>query len=245
MTTQVKIGVGSFWLNEDAAASYARAVAAGCPKKVTSAGRTRAEQKKLFDDWKAGRLKTTGAVSPPGSVWSLHEKGNALDLPEPARAWMHKHGHHYGWTNPAWAKDKNGNYEPWHFEYYEANDKALHSAILPIIPALDDLCIFQWQLQLGGLDLDGSRGPATNRRIKVRLNAKRGKGGFTLESSLPLNGDDTERMWKAVQKLLNVWAKRGLIDLKAGPLKLTGRPDSRTVQALRKSLNEGLWFVND
>lgn len=118
---QTKI-VGKHWLDKGPAESYSRMIADGLPSGITSAGRTYAEQKKLYDDWKAGRFQTSGAVSAPGSKWSLHEKGNAIDVPEPARAWMHKHGAKYGWINPAWAKNKRGNYEPWHFEYDASKD---------------------------------------------------------------------------------------------------------------------------
>lgn len=112
------------WLNADAAASYERMKAVGLPGKcVNDAGRTNAEQRALYNAW----LKT-GKTSPPSVAYpgtSLHEKGNALDLAEPARAWMHKFGKYYGWVNPAWAK-RSGTYEPWHFEYDPRKDRSKH-----------------------------------------------------------------------------------------------------------------------
>lgn len=104
--------------------------------------------------------------------------------------------------------------------------------------------IATWQEQLGGIAQDGVRGAFTNRRIKTRLNAKNGSGGFRLLSRLPVTGNDTKRMWTAIQKLLNAWAKRGLITLQR-PLKLTGKPDARTAMALKKSLNANLWEVTE
>lgn len=107
------INAAGDWLEAGAAASYLRARAAGLPAGVTDAGRTNAEQWDVWRDYLAGRLKATAAY--PGT--SKHEKGNALDLPEPARAWMRAHGAEYGWV-----KDRVAN-EPWHFEYDATKDK--------------------------------------------------------------------------------------------------------------------------
>jgi hypothetical protein len=100
------------WLAAAPAASYKRMRAARCPAGITDAGRTNAEQWDLWRRFKAGLLKATAAY--PGT--SKHEKGNALDLPEPARAWVRKHGDDYGWI-----KDRVRN-EPWHFEYDPSRD---------------------------------------------------------------------------------------------------------------------------
>ena len=100
------------WLADDAAASYLRMLAAGCPAGITSAGRTRAEQQRLRDLYLAGK---GNFALPPGN--SQHELGLALDLPEPARSWVRKNGAEYGWrkdVNPA---------ENWHMEYVSTNDK--------------------------------------------------------------------------------------------------------------------------
>lgn len=232
---------GKHWLDKGPAESYLRMIADGLPVVITSAGRTFAEQKRLYDRWKAGIFKTTGAVSPPGSVWSRHEVGNAVDVPEPARAWMHKHGAKYGWINPSWAK-KKATYEPWHFEYDASKDTRRTTAkTLKVDGDLGPATVREWQRQLGGLKADGVRGPATNKRIKARLNGKRGRGGYELESDLPLDGIDTARQWKAIQKLLNVWHARGVLDLVDGPLKIDGLPGPRTIKALQKSLKAKLW----
>lgn len=109
----VKIA-GKFWLEKNAADAYARARADGMPAGITSAGRTLAEQRQIYNDWRAGKMPNTPTVARPGN--SRHETGRALDIPEPARSWMHKHGAKYGWKNPAWAKDQRS-FEPWHFEF--------------------------------------------------------------------------------------------------------------------------------
>ncbi|GEM_PF-2923604 len=103
------------WLDSDAAASYARMLAAGCPPGVTSAGRTIVEQTALRRAW----LRGEGSFAlPPGQ--SEHERGLALDLPEPARTWVRTHGRAYGWV-----KDVNP-VEPWHVEYVRDLDQHKH-----------------------------------------------------------------------------------------------------------------------
>lgn len=105
----------------------------------------------------------------------------------------------------------------------------------------------EWQRQLGKLDVDGVFGEDSVKRLRARINAKNGKGGFALTDG-PLKGGSklTSRDVKAVEKLLNVWNARKAgkgkdFTLKAGPLKLTGKIEGRTATALRMSLNEGLW----
>lgn len=127
------------WLAADAAASYQRACAAGLPAGITSAGRTRAEQRVLFAQrfttnyaasakhdrrWYEGRYwwRRPGwtSAATPGSATSRHELGLSLDLPAGGpREWMHAHGANFGWIGhlvPA---------EPWHFEYQATRDTHL------------------------------------------------------------------------------------------------------------------------
>ena len=111
---------GSHWLADAAAASWLRMVAAGMPNQATSAGRSRAEQQATYDQWKAGKMPGTPTVAKPGT--SRHETGRAIDVPEPTRAWLHRTGAEYGWTNPAWAK-RAATLEPWHFEYDPTQDR--------------------------------------------------------------------------------------------------------------------------
>lgn len=124
-------------LDDQAAAAYLRARAAGLPAGITSALRTNAEQVALFlsrykahptatgpyNDirwWNGTRYyRALGAgVAVPGSYYSRHEKGLSLDLPDEggARAWMRAHGWRFGWI-----KDIVTN-EPWHFEYQAHRD---------------------------------------------------------------------------------------------------------------------------
>jgi hypothetical protein len=99
------------WLTPAPAASYKRMRAAGLPAGITSAGRSFAQQAKLYAAFLAGG----GKAARPGT--SKHETGRALDLPEPARAWVRKHGEAYGWI-----KDRVSG-ELWHMEYDPARDQ--------------------------------------------------------------------------------------------------------------------------
>lgn len=121
-------------LSKGALDSYNRMRKAGCPAGVTSATRSTAEQERIFlsryrlqatGSGKFGDVKiykgkryvrhsAAGDVAVPGT--SRHESGRALDLPEPARAWVRKHGAAYGWI-----KDIVRG-EPWHFEYQAGRD---------------------------------------------------------------------------------------------------------------------------
>lgn len=106
------------WLIPAAAAAYERAKAAGMPGgSLSDAGRTNAEQWELWWKYKNGELAATAAY--PGSDASYHEKGNAVDIAEPARTWLRAH-QDYGFV-----KDTVAN-EPWHFVYNRNNDKHLN-----------------------------------------------------------------------------------------------------------------------
>lgn len=108
------LGVGSNWLDAAAASAYLQARADGCPPGITSSGRTPQEQAALYArylrDLAAGR-KPPRQAAPPWSTRAHHVDGTAIDLPEPARTWMRKHGAAYGWI----ADRVPG--EPWHFEH--------------------------------------------------------------------------------------------------------------------------------
>lgn len=91
----------------DAAAGLEAAAAAGMPLTgMTDAYRSYADQVAV----KASR---GSFAAKPGT--SNHGYGVAIDIPEPARSWLHRNGAAYGWVNPAWAKSEK--YEPWHFEF--------------------------------------------------------------------------------------------------------------------------------
>lgn len=102
------------WLSPDAADAYNRMRHDGMPAGITSAGRTEAEQRAMYNAWVAGGKKHPPSVAKPGT--SKHEGGNAIDLPKAAADWAHKNGSKYGFTNPSWAKRKE-TLEPWHFEF--------------------------------------------------------------------------------------------------------------------------------
>ena len=99
---------GGFALRPDAAASYLRARASGAPSGITTAYRTKAEQKRLLDLYGYPRAEYPGK--------SQHGEGVALDLPEPARSWFVTHGKSHGWIRTVMPT------EPWHFEYQPARD---------------------------------------------------------------------------------------------------------------------------
>jgi len=175
MTTTI---LGSYWLADAAAASWKRMVAAGMPNKVTSAGRTRAEQQALYDRWKAGKLPGTPTVAKPGT--SRHETGGAADAGTQTVAWLREHGAEYGWTNPAWAQ-RPRTLEPWHWEYDPAKDRhrgadaASSSAVLrrgskgTAVKALQlgmRATFPVYARTLGQLEVDGDFGPTTEAWVR-------------------------------------------------------------------------------
>lgn len=125
------------WLDSEAADAYLRARRDGLPAGITSAGRTRAEQDRIFRQYyttnyaasakfdqrtyqgkKWWRRPGKPSAATPGSPAARHEKGLSLDLPAGGpREWMRANGHNYGWI-----KDLVSG-EPWHFEYQAHKDK--------------------------------------------------------------------------------------------------------------------------
>lgn len=154
------------WLNGDAAASYLRMLAAGCPVGGISgmgAGRTYAEQKQLYDLYRAGK---GNLAAKPGT--SLHEKGNALDVSRgtSAQLWMVNGGsstavksgeklraHAYGWRRTVVS-------EAWHFEYDRARDTKRAADLKARLAKLGykDVKAFQ---RAHKLTADGVDGPLT------------------------------------------------------------------------------------
>lgn len=91
----------------DAAAALEQAVANGMPPvEITSTYRS-------LNDQRAVKASRGAWAAPVG--YSNHGHAIAIDVPEPARSWLHKHGRAHGWTWPAWAQTEK--YEPWHLEY--------------------------------------------------------------------------------------------------------------------------------
>lgn len=139
-----------------------------------------------------------------------------------------------------WGGDYAGRKDEMHFEINAPATKVTATVAKLTTAKPVTLNVKEWQRQLGGIAADGVRGPETYKRIKKRLNAKSGKGGYTLKTLYLVTGTETARMWKGVQKLLNVWHKRGVLTLER-PLALTGKPDRRTTIALNRSLKLKLW----
>jgi len=136
------------WLVPDAAASYERMKAAGMPGGcVNDAGRTNAEQRRLFDDWVAGGRKNPPSVAVPGT--SKHESGRALDLAEPARTWVRSHGDPHGWL-----KDHVPN-EPWHQEYLQQDDQEEDEDDMATLTDdnLREISLAVWGQKLGRTDI--------------------------------------------------------------------------------------------
>ena len=176
-------------LSEDALDSYNRMRKAGCPAGVTSATRSTAEQERIFlqryrlqatGSGKYGDVKiykgkryvrhsAAGDVAVPGT--SRHESGLALDLPEPARSWVRKHGAEYGWIGGL----VRG--EPWHFEYQAGRDTKRPKPKPAAKPVLrrgvtgDHVRMLQRGLNetfptYSKLATDSSFGPATERVVR-------------------------------------------------------------------------------
>lgn len=125
MTDVVPIG-GGFYLSPAPAASWARAVAAGCPVTITSAYRswdTQAAMRVAYEKAKAAGRKVAFTARPENSE---HVTGYALDLKAPAIAWMRAHPDYgFVFTDPT---------ESWHVAYRLSNDR--HIPPVVIIPDL-------------------------------------------------------------------------------------------------------------
>ena len=155
---------GRYWLSGDGAASYLRLFAdSGDLAGLIAAGRTYAEQKVLYDAYRAGH---GNLAARPGT--SLHESGLAIDVTRgtPLHTWLTKGGtpltvrsgesiraHEYGWyrTVPS---------EAWHFRYYRAKDKRRAAALASRLTALGYASLTAFQ-KAYGLTPDGVDGPIT------------------------------------------------------------------------------------
>lgn len=159
------------WLNADAAASYLRMLAAGCPSggiSAKGAGRTYAEQKALYDLYRAGK---GNLAARPGT--SLHEKGNALDVSRgtAAQGWMAAGGdpynakagekiraNAYGWERTV--NRQGSKNEPWHFAYTRSKDTRRAADLKARLKALGYADVKALQ-QAHKLTVDGIDGPLT------------------------------------------------------------------------------------
>jgi len=114
--------VGSQWLSPQAAESWFRMVAAGCPTDgVTEAGRSYARQQYIYStwlrelSWPLYRREFKGSAALPGL--SKHETGNALDASGRTLSWIRANGASFGWV-----KDQVSG-ELWHLEYQSWTDQ--------------------------------------------------------------------------------------------------------------------------
>lgn len=106
-------------LDEPAAASFLRAVAAGCPVAITSSYRSPERQAQMRREYLAGtRIAYVAPVEK-----SEHVRGQALDLRDPAIGWMRQHPS-YGWV----FTDSS---ERWHVAYRPALDRQVPPPTAP------------------------------------------------------------------------------------------------------------------
>jgi len=106
---RVDIG-GGHWLDASAAASLARVEKRlGRKLDVNDAGRTRDEQANLYYRYYTLGDRSFGRPAKPGT--SPHETGLAIDTDDRI-GWIGEHG---------WIQNVSG--EPWHFQYFAANDR--------------------------------------------------------------------------------------------------------------------------
>lgn len=124
----VDIG-GGHSLSPQAAASWFRTIADGNPGRVINSS-TRDYATQL--DWyrnkgEPGYPKYVADPNESKHVWRPNDKrdkgARALDLNDPARAWMVKNGARHGWFRP-WP-----DIEPWHFEYDISKDRMKDMAL--------------------------------------------------------------------------------------------------------------------
>ncbi|HEY0119339.1 MAG TPA: hypothetical protein VGC04_11210 [Cellulomonas sp.] len=129
MTTTVQhvpVDTAGHWLNPQAAAALERAVAAGCPLDITSAGRTPAEQQHLIE-LHAAHPALYAYAAPVDE--SEHVIGNALDSGDraghgPMGDWFNAHPG-YGFVQTALPA------EPWHRAYRASSDEHLTTTTAP------------------------------------------------------------------------------------------------------------------
>ena len=138
MSGLVSIG-GGHSLSPEAAASWERMKRAGNPGRVINSS-TRDYATQL--DWYRNRgepdyPKYVANPDESKHVWRPNDKrdkgARALDLNDPARAWMVKHGGAHGWYRP-WP-----DVEPWHFEYRIEHDKHLEDDMPTAKEIIDEL----------------------------------------------------------------------------------------------------------
>ena len=108
---------GGQWLAEAPARLYLAMRADGCPAGITSSTRSYELQTLYYRNqgkpgWpgKADHPDRSKHVWRPWASTEAQRGARALDLPEPARSWVRRNGHRYGWYCDRVSR------EPWHQE---------------------------------------------------------------------------------------------------------------------------------
>lgn len=171
----VKVAPGTYLAYTKLRAAFKKAT--GYDLLITSGYRTYAEQKSLYDRWKAGTFHAP-SVARPGT--SRHENGRALDLRDSGSTpgvtvagnkrsnWMRANAARYGFTPNGYSFN-----EPWHFEY-TGNPWSTPSTSTPSSVTYTKSYIKTIQnylvnlgYNIGGSGVDGSLGPATTKAVKA------------------------------------------------------------------------------
>lgn len=212
---------------------------------VTSGYRSYAQQKSLYDRWKAGTFHAP-SVARPGT--SRHENGRALDLRDSGSSpgvtvagnarsnWMRSNSHRYGFIANGYSFR-----EPWHFEYQ--GDPWASTSTTTSTPSR--------------LSVDGHFGPASTRKLQSLLKTTQ-DGNFSGQSSasrkyhVRMNtmryGGGGSTAIRALQKRLGTTADGlfGPNTIKALQRKLKvsadGYAGNNTVKAWQRKLNAGKVF---
>ena len=212
---------------------------------VTSGYRTYAQQKSLYDRWKAGTFHAP-SVARPGT--SRHENGRALDLRDSGNSpgvtvagnsrsnWMRANSHRYGFVANGY-----GFREPWHFEYQ--GDPWAGSSTPTSTSSK--------------LSVDGQFGPASTRKLQSLLGTHQdgtfsGQASSSKQYHVRMNtmryGSGGSTAIRALQKRLGTTADGlfGPNTIKALQRKLGTTPDgyagNNTVKAWQRKLNAGKVF---
>lgn len=171
-----KIAPGTLAAFKTMAAAFKKAT--GLDLLITDGYRTYAEQKSLYDRWKAGTFSAP-SVAKPGT--SLHETGRALDLRDSGSTpgvtvagnsrsnWLKANAPAYGFKASGYSFS-----EPWHYEYQGEPWNAGSTATGAAAPTYAKGYIKDIQTRLialgysvGKSGADDSRGPDTITAIKA------------------------------------------------------------------------------
>jgi len=154
-------------------------VADGCPRGITSSTRSWETQDRWWrNQGRPGFPKVADHPDRSKHVWrpkDARDRGaRALDLPEPARAWVRKNGHRYGWM-----KDRVAG-EPWHVEFEHHRDTMEDD--MPTAREIVDELLSRRIEHTPGQTAASNRESATIERILGDMSA----GGFRAWKDLPL-----------------------------------------------------------